>query len=131
MKEHRALNLPPSSPTELREILSTLDPTNTGFTTYAPFVSVCALKLQSQMLAGSAAEQEAEVEAAFRLFTRGGQGPITVNHLRRIARELKEENATDEQLREMILEANGGQGVARGVRKEEFEAVMRRAGVFT
>ncbi|KAI9790696.1 MAG: hypothetical protein M1816_004837 [Peltula sp. TS41687] len=131
-----ALDLTPSTSSsggggELREILATLDPTGTGFTTYGPFASVCALKMQSQMPT-STAGQGAEVEAAFKLFTRGGQGPITVSHLRRIARELKEEErVSDEQLRDMILEANGGRGVARGVGKEEFEAVMSRAGVFT
>jgi len=33
-------------------------------------------------------------------------------------------------LRDMILEANGGAGVGKGVGREEFEGVMRRAGVF-
>jgi len=30
----------------------------------------------------------------------------------------------------MILEANGGKGVGRGVEKGEFEGIMRRAGVW-
>ncbi len=54
---------------------------------------------------------------------------LTLPHLRRVAALLKQE-ATDELLRDMILEANGGAGVARGVRKDEFENVMRRAGVW-
>jgi len=33
-------------------------------------------------------------------------------------------------LRNMILEANGGRGVSGGVGVEDFEVVMRRAGVF-
>jgi len=37
---------------------------------------------------------------------------------------------TEELLRDMILEANGGAGVEEGVRKEEFDAVLRRAGVW-
>jgi hypothetical protein len=37
---------------------------------------------------------------------------------------------TEEVLRDMILEANGGAGVGRGVRKGEFDGVMRRAGVW-
>ncbi|KAL2119370.1 hypothetical protein VTJ04DRAFT_6330 [Mycothermus thermophilus] len=37
---------------------------------------------------------------------------------------------TEEVLKDMILEANGGAGVARGVTKEEFDRVMRRAGVW-
>ncbi|KAL2266379.1 hypothetical protein VTJ83DRAFT_5731 [Remersonia thermophila] len=37
---------------------------------------------------------------------------------------------TEEVLRDMILEANGGAGVGKGVTKEEFDRVMRRAGVW-
>lgn len=55
---------------------------------------------------------------------------ITLAHLKRVAAVLKEENVTDELLRDMILEANGGAGVGRGVRREEFDGVMRRAGVW-
>jgi len=36
----------------------------------------------------------------------------------------------EELLRDMILEANGGAGVGRGVKKDEFDGVMRRAGVW-
>lgn len=33
-------------------------------------------------------------------------------------------------LRDMVLEGNGGVGVERGVEKDEFDDVMRRAGVW-
>ena len=161
-QQHSALNLSPASKTELQQILGTLDPAQTGYTTYGPFVSVCALKLQSQTSSSSSAvaRQRAEVEAAFRLFTgadaaaAGGNGRIiTIRHLRRVARELKlssndndgdedgvvgnnssrkkkADEVGEEMLKDMILEANGGAGVERGVRLEEFENIMRRAGVF-
>jgi Ca2+-binding EF-hand superfamily protein len=72
----------------------------------------------------------AEVDAAFQLFTKGTDGPITLGHLRRIARELKEDSLGDDLLRDMILEANGGAGVNSGVTLEQFHDVMTRAGVF-
>jgi Ca2+-binding EF-hand superfamily protein len=72
----------------------------------------------------------AEVDAAFQLFTKGTDGPITLGHLRRIARELKEDSLGDDLLRDMILEANGGAGVNAGVTLEQFHDVMTRAGVF-
>lgn len=50
-------------------------------------------------------------------------------HLKRVAAVLKEE-VDDALLRDMILEANGGAGVGKGVRKSEFDHVMRRAGVW-
>ncbi|KAL4802169.1 hypothetical protein BDV18DRAFT_147635 [Aspergillus unguis] len=120
-----ALGLPPTDSKELQSILSAIDPTGTGYVPYSPFLSVAAAKLRSR----SDEANSAEVDAAFQLFTRGAEGPITVGHLRRIARELKEDLA-DGLLRDMILEANGGAGVDKGVSLEEFHEVMSRAGVF-
>jgi Ca2+-binding EF-hand superfamily protein len=71
-----------------------------------------------------------EVDAAYRLFTRGSDGPISLGHLRRIARDLKEDSVGDELLKDMIREANGGEGVHAGVTLEQFREVMARAGVF-
>ncbi len=69
---------------------------------------------------------------------------ITLADLRRVAALLRldgsggggegggkgREVVTEEVLRDMILEANGGRGVGVGVGKGEFEGVMRRAGVW-
>jgi hydroxyacylglutathione hydrolase len=73
--------------------------------------------------------REREVEEAYCLFTNGTEGPITVRDLKRVAKALGEE-VGEEALKDMILEANGGAGVSRGVGREEFEEVMRRAGVW-
>jgi hypothetical protein len=71
-----------------------------------------------------------EVDEAFSLFTAGGgEDKITIATLKRVARALKED-VSEELLRDMILEANGGSGVGKGVEKDEFEGVMRRAGVW-
>ncbi|KAI9847660.1 MAG: hypothetical protein M1838_000806 [Thelocarpon superellum] len=118
----------------MREILSTVDPTSIGEVPYESFVAVCALKMHARASSsGRQAEQARieEVRAAYRLFTGGSEGPITMAHLRRVAAELKEDEVTDDQLKDMVAEANGGVGAARGVRFDDFEAVMRRAGVFT
>lgn len=127
--DYRAQGIPPSNAAELSSFVSILDPESVGYVTYPSFVAVCALKINAR----SDESKAEEVEAAFSLFTRGAtveEGVITIGHLRRVARELREE-VSDDMLRNMILEANGGAGVSRGVRVEEFEAVMRRAGVFT
>lgn len=71
----------------------------------------------------------AEVESAYQLFTRGTDGPISLSHLRRIARELKEDSVDDNLLQDMISEANGGAGLSAGVTLEQFQDVMTRAGV--
>lgn len=73
-----------------------------------------------------------EVSAAYRLFTHGGAGPITIAHLRRVAKELRED-VPDDVLKDMMLEANGGvKGKGRevgGVSLQDFESVMKRAGL--
>ncbi|KLJ06757.1 hypothetical protein EMPG_17751 [Blastomyces silverae] len=120
-----ALGLPPTDQKELASILSAVDPTSTGIVTYEPFLSVCALKLHSRSDDAIAAE----VEHAYRLFTRGTVGPISVAHLRRVARDLKED-VSEELLRDMVREANGGDGLHAGVSLEQFREVMVRAGVF-
>ena len=63
------------------------------------------------------------------MFNPKGDGKITLATLRRVASVLKEE-VDDELLRRMILEANGGAGVAQGVNRHEFEGIMRRAGIW-
>ena len=40
------------------------------------------------------------------------------------------EDVADDLLKDMILEANGGVGIARGVGREEFDGVMKTAGVW-
>lgn len=97
-------------------------------------MAICALKMHARDRTGGAHEQE--VDEAFSLFTNNGAGDaapavpaITMAHLRRVAATLKEE-VGDDLLRDMILEANGGAGVGKGVNKDEFEGVMRRAGVW-
>ncbi len=121
-----ALNIPPL-PSELPDFLSILDPDSEGIAPYSSFVAICALKMHAKKDDNAAKEEE--VEEAFHLFTNGTEGPITMTMLKRVAASLKED-VSEDLLRDMILEANGGVGVGRGVRKEEFEVVMRRAGVW-
>lgn len=70
-----------------------------------------------------------EVEHAFKLFTRGSDGPITLGNLRRVARDLKE-NVDDDLLKDMIKEANATSSVNNGVNIQQFRDVMIRAGLF-
>lgn len=139
---HSSLNLAPEK-SELPSILSTIDPLNTGFVGFEPFLSYAAIAMHSKEAGsdedmdddGSEFQGESnaeEVSAGYQLFTHGGAGPITLGHLRRVAKELRED-VPDEVLRDMILEANGGvRGKSKdvgGVSLEEFESVMKRAGV--
>ncbi|KAI0490700.1 EF-hand [Xylaria cf. heliscus] len=146
-----ALGLPPSKP-ELKEFLSIMDPDEDGHATYEPFLAICALKLHARTGGGP---DEAEVDEAFRLFTGAGLGSsgsgsgsgsgssgnggsssatdgtevLTLAHLKRVAMTLKQD-VDEALLRDMVLEANGGAGIGRGVTRAEFEDVMRRAGAW-
>jgi hydroxyacylglutathione hydrolase len=126
-----ALGILPSKE-ELAEFVSILDPDSEGYTSYEPFFAICALKFHQRDDddEGDDDAHRAELDEAFALFTQdSAAGPITLTHLKRVAALLKEEVA-EELLRDMIQEANGGAGVGAGVRKEEFDDVMRRAGVW-
>jgi Ca2+-binding EF-hand superfamily protein len=121
-------------------ILATIDPLNTGFVEFIPFLSYAAIAMHTKENGSDEDEDEEfhaesnaeEVSAAYRLFTHGAAGPITMAHLKRVAKELRED-VPDDVLKDMILEANGGvKGKGNhvgGVSLEEFEQVMRRAGL--
>ncbi|KAL8801541.1 MAG: hypothetical protein Q9182_004383 [Xanthomendoza sp. 2 TL-2023] len=127
---------------DLNDLLDAADPDASGYISYETFVAVAALKLESRDDDDNdgGAEQEKEVDEVFRLFVgEGGAGKgagkevsgeeevITLQMLKRVAKVLKED--VDEKiLRDMILEANGGAGVRRGVGRGQFGEVMRRAG---
>jgi Ca2+-binding EF-hand superfamily protein len=135
-----SLNLTPDK-SEMSSILSTIDPLNTGYVEFVPFLSYAAIVIHSKEQ-GSDEDGEddeyqgesnaEEVSAAYQLFTHGAPGPITLAHLRRVAKELRED-VPDDVLKDMILEANGGvKGQGRdvgGVSLEDFESVMKRAGL--
>ncbi|KAI5285387.1 hypothetical protein KEM54_000615 [Ascosphaera aggregata] len=120
-----ALGLSPTDHSELSGIISAVDPDDEGYVTYEPFLAACALKLHSRTEDSVAAE----VEHAYKLFTRGTNGPIQVSHLRKLARDLKQD-ISDDLLKDMVREANGGQGTHAGVNMEQFKNVMMRAGIF-
>jgi hydroxyacylglutathione hydrolase len=122
----RALGVQPTRE-ELAEFIEILDPESEGFAVYPSFVAICALKMHAKKDDSGAKEEE--LEAAFNLFTNGTEGPITINHLKRVAAALNED-VSEDLLRDMVLEANGGAGLGRGVQREEFDAVMKRAGVW-
>ncbi|KAK0728097.1 Las1-like-domain-containing protein [Lasiosphaeria miniovina] len=125
-----ALGIPPSDRAELSQFTAVLDPDDEGFATYASFVAVCALKLHARE--HTSEEHAREVDEAFALFAGGAADApaITMAHLKRVAVVLREDDISEDLLRDMILEANGGAGIGRGVKKDEFDNVMRRAGVW-
>lgn len=120
---------------DLPDVLETLDPEETGYVPYSPFLSLAAIHLHHNDNDDDEDEDQSEevheVHEAYHLFTDNREGPITLAHLRRIARLLKED-ISDDTLKDMLVEANGEgkEGWKRGVNIDAFEGVMKRAGVF-
>ncbi|KAL2135195.1 hypothetical protein VTI74DRAFT_9401 [Chaetomium olivicolor] len=135
-----ALGIPPSNPSQLSEFTAALDPEDEGFATFPSFLAICALQIHAKRQDASDEAHQAELDEAYALFAGDVDAPaITLAHLKRVAALLKLDHAdgkegggevTEELLRDMIMEANGGAGVGKGVRKEEFDEVLRRAGVW-
>ncbi|KAK8231978.1 EF-hand superfamily Ca2+-modulated protein [Phyllosticta capitalensis] len=146
------------APADAAEALDMLDPAAEGYVPFAAFYGYAAVLVHEREaqgddegeeddgdgayedggeggFEGASASRRREVREAYRLFKGAGkaQTAITVADLKRVARELRED-VDDETLCDMVLEANGEArgktGVAKGVTLEEFESVMRRAGVF-
>ncbi|KAH7049340.1 hypothetical protein B0J12DRAFT_740827 [Macrophomina phaseolina] len=125
---------------DVREMTAVLDPEAEGWVAYEHLVAYAAVWFHAHAQGGEGERGgkerlgRREVERAFAMFLGGRQGGrITVRDLRRVAGELREE-VDEELLWDMVAEANGEartkEGVARGVSLEEFEGVMKRAGVF-
>jgi len=122
----KALGIEPKSQGDMDEYIEILDPESEGYVTYAHFVELAAIQMNSK----SDETRGEEVEKAFKLFTSGGERPITFQDLRRIA-GLLNQDVSDDVLKAMVVEANGGNNVGSGVDMEHFREVMSRAGVFT
>lgn len=120
-----ALNAPPKDNNELKEFVEIVDPDGTGWVEYEQFFGIAALKLNARDDDPDAVNEE--VNKAYHLFTRGQDREITINDLKRVAIEMKED-IPDSVLKDMIREAKGGE--LGTVDLEAFEGVMRRAGVF-
>jgi Ca2+-binding EF-hand superfamily protein len=120
---------------DLAEAIEILNPEQESIIMFEPFFEVSAVYqnqkedseggLEDEEEQGAA--QQAEIDEAFKLFTKGYNRPITVQDLRQVARTLKED-VDESVLRAMILEANGNKGVSSGVSKDDFADVATRAG---
>ncbi|KAJ9604197.1 hypothetical protein H2200_011031 [Cladophialophora chaetospira] len=126
----RAQGLAPKNEADMRDIIETLDPETEGYVTYPHLVALCAIQLKSQ----TDETKAEEIETAFKLFhpgqaASGRDDVIRLQDLRAVAKVLKED-ISDDVLKAMILEANGGKGVGSGVSMEEFRGILTRAGVF-
>eukprot|EP00826_Nyctotherus_ovalis_P023469 TRINITY_DN1802_c0_g1_i1.p2 TRINITY_DN1802_c0_g1~~TRINITY_DN1802_c0_g1_i1.p2 ORF type:complete len:158 (+),score=76.21 TRINITY_DN1802_c0_g1_i1:231-704(+) len=115
----RALGFEPKKE-EVKRIMDEADREGTGKIDFQAFMDM----MQDRMAERDPVE---EMKKAFRLFDVDGKGAITIKDLKRVAKELGE-NMTDEELTEMIEEADrSGSG---NVTEEDFVKIMKKTNLF-
>merc|ERR1712243_384161 len=105
---------------EIKKMVAEVDKDNTGKLTLENFMVLMANKMSEK-------DTKEEIMKAFKLFDDDETGNITFSNLKRVAKELGE-NLTDEELQEMIDEADrDGDGQ---VNQDEFLRIMKKTSLY-
>jgi centrin-1 len=115
----RALGFEPRKE-EVRKMISDIDRDGSGTIDFPEFLEMMSSKMAER-------DPREEIMKAFRLFDDDETGKISLKNLKRVSRELGE-NMTDEELSEMIEEADrDGDGE---INEEEFLRIMKKTNLF-
>lgn len=115
----RALGFEPRKE-EIKKMIADIDRNGSGTIDFAEFLEMMTTKMSER-------DSKEEIIKAFRLFLDDDGDKITIKHLRRVAKEIGE-NMTDEELQEMIEEADrDGDGA---IDEEEFLRIMKKSSLF-
>merc|ERR1719291_1677399 len=94
----RALGFEPTKE-EIKKMISDIDRDGSGTIDFNEFLEMMTAKMSEK-------DSREEILKAFRLFDDDETGYITLKNLKRVAKEIGESNMTDEELQEMIDEAD-------------------------
>ena len=115
----RALGFEPNKD-EIKKMIADIDKDGNGTIEFDEFLAMMTAKM-------GARDRREDLMKAFRLFDDDETGKISFKNLKRVAKELGE-NMTDEELQEMIDEADrDGDGE---VNEEEFFRIMKKTSLF-
>ena len=115
----RALGFEPNKD-EIKKMIADIDKDGNGTIEFDEFLAMMTAKMGER-------DSREEIMKAFRLFDDDETGKISFKNLKRVAKELGE-NMTDEELQEMIDEADrDGDGE---VNEEEFFRIMKKTSLF-
>ncbi|XP_074530315.1 uncharacterized protein cetn4 [Halichoeres trimaculatus] len=115
----RALGFEPKK-VEIKQMIADIDKEGSGTIDFSSFLSMMTQKMGEK-------DSKEEILKAFRLFDDDDTGKISFKNLKRVAKELGE-NLTDEELQEMIDEADrDGDGE---VNEEEFLTIMKKTKLY-
>lgn len=115
----RALGFEPKKE-DIKKMVAEVDKDNTGRLSFDNFLNLMAAKMSEK-------DTKEEIMKAFKLFDDDDTGKISFVNLKRVAQELGE-NLTDEELQEMIDEADrDGDGE---VNHDEFLRIMKKTNLY-
>uniref|UniRef100_A0A663MAY9 Centrin 1 n=2 Tax=Athene cunicularia TaxID=194338 RepID=A0A663MAY9_ATHCN len=115
----RALGFEPKKE-EIKKMIADIDKEGTGKISFHDFLIVMTQKMAEK-------DSKEEILKAFKLFDDDETGKISFKNLKRVAKELGE-NLTDEELQEMIDEADrDGDGE---VNEQEFLRIMKKTSLY-
>merc|ERR1712054_669606 len=115
----RALGFEPKKD-EIRKMISDIDKDGDGTIDFDEFMMMMTAKMAEK-------DSREEIIKAFRLFDDDQTGKITFKNLKRVAKELGE-NMTDEELQEMIDEAD--RDADGEINEEEFLRIMKKTSLY-
>eukprot|EP01084_Bolivina_argentea_P104310 186782_1 len=105
---------------EIKKMIADIDKDDSGTIDFNEFLEMMTAKMSEK-------DSREEIRKAFRLFDDDETGFITLKNLRRVSKEIGE-NMTDEELQEMIEEADrDGDGQ---VSEEEFLRMMKKTSLY-
>ncbi|CAG9820268.1 unnamed protein product [Phaedon cochleariae] len=115
----RALGFEPKKE-EIKKMIADIDKEGTGKISFDDFLQLMSIKMAEK-------DSKEEIMKAFRLFDDDETGKISFKNLKRVAKELGE-NLTDEELQEMIDEADrDGDGE---INQDEFLRIMKKTSLY-
>lgn len=115
----RALGFEPKKE-EIKKMIADIDKEGTGTIDFNDFLTMMTTKMSEK-------DSKEEIMKAFRLFDDDETGKISFKNLKRVAKELGE-NLTDEELQEMIDEADrDGDGE---INEQEFLRIMKKTSLY-
>jgi len=115
----RALGFEPKKE-EIKKMIADIDKDGTGTIDFQEFLGMMTAKMSEK-------DSKEEILKAFKLFDDDETGKISFRNLKRVAKELGE-NMTDEELAEMIEEADrDGDGE---INEEEFLRIMKKTSLY-
>ncbi|KAJ3411007.1 hypothetical protein HDV05_002915 [Chytridiales sp. JEL 0842] len=115
----RALGFEPKKE-EIKKMVAEMDKSGRGVIDFNQFLEMMSVKMNEK-------DSREEILKAFKLFDDDESGRISFKNLKRVAKELGE-NLTDEELQEMIDEADrDGDGE---INEDEFLRIMKKTGMY-